>query len=101
MTKQTSPLTKSILTGEGILVYVVNVALAIAASIPDTITWTHAGIFITILTVLHLVSRTALKVKALQAGIGYPVPDINPVSPDEIGKDIHDVLDPVGGPRRP
>jgi hypothetical protein len=48
MTKQTSPLTKSILTGEGILVYVVNVALAIAASIPDTITWTHAGIFITI-----------------------------------------------------
>jgi hypothetical protein len=95
MAHQTSPLTKSILTGEGILVYAVNVALVVAASIPNTISWTHAGIFITITTVLQLISRTALKIKAIQQGIGYPVPNIEPVSPDEIGKDIHDVLDPA------
>lgn len=61
------PLAKSIRTGEGLLVYASNLALALAAALPSGLSWTHTALYLTILNSLHVVSRTGLKVAAVAA----------------------------------
>ena len=90
--KVTNPLAKSFLTGEGILVYAVNIGLAVATAIPGTISLTHSAIFITIITVLHAISRVALKVTAIQKGFGVAPPVVDPIDPQEIASDVADIL---------
>lgn len=83
--KLSAPLSKSIRTGEGILVYATNVALALAASLPHGLSWTHAGLYLTILNGIHVISRSALKFGALNVGLGIAAPSvIVPVAPAAI-----------------
>lgn len=71
--KLSAPLTKAIRTSEGIAVWVLNIALGIASSIPQThLSVKEAGILATITTGIHVASRTMLKVTAVSKGLGAP-----------------------------
>lgn len=68
---KTSPLTKAIRTSEGVLVYLVNIALVVGAAIPsDHLSAKRAATLAIIMNGLHLVSRTLLKITAIQKGVG-------------------------------
>lgn len=75
------------LTAEGILVFVVNVALAVAAVLPNGLNWTHAGAYIAIVTGLHTFATRFGAVQAIQkqAGFGEATP-FNPVDPAVIAQ---------------
>lgn len=70
MALQTVPLTKSIRTGEGILVYVTNAVLSLAAILPNGLSWTHAALYLTILNSAHAFQRGLLKAVAVASGVG-------------------------------
>jgi hypothetical protein len=71
--KLSAPLSKAIRTSEGIAVWAINIALGIAAAIPNThLTVKEAGILATITTGLHVASRTALKITAVAKAAGLP-----------------------------
>jgi hypothetical protein len=73
--KLSVPLTKAIRTSEGILVWLTNLGLAAGALIePSTLPPKEAAIVASAVTGLHVVSRTLLKVTALQQGAGLPAP---------------------------
>lgn len=85
----TKPLEKSFLTGEGILVYATNIGLAVAAVLPHGLSWTQSGAYLAVLNGLHIVSRTALKVVAVQKDAGLPAPPtVDPVDPSVIASVI-------------
>ena len=79
MTQISTPLSKSIRTGEGILVYASNIGLSLAAALPHGLSWTHAGLYLTVINGLHIVSRAGLKISAINNGLGIQgsVPDIS------------------------
>ena len=68
--KITNPLGKSIRTGEGILVYATNVALLVLGALPQGMTWQRSALYATILNGLHALSRSGLKIAALNNGFG-------------------------------
>ncbi|HEV3094981.1 MAG TPA: hypothetical protein VGY30_10760 [Solirubrobacteraceae bacterium] len=73
--KLSAPLTKAIRTSEGILVWLTNLGLAAGAVVdPSTLPPKEAAIVGSVLTGLHVASRTLLKVQALQMGVGIPAP---------------------------
>lgn len=83
--KLSAPLAKSIRTGEGILVYATNVVLAVAAALPDGLSWTKAGLYLAILNGANVISRSALKFGALNAGLGIAPPaTFDPYDPAHI-----------------
>ena len=89
----TNPLEKSFLTGEGILVYATNIGLAVASVLPQGLSWTHSLTYLAVLNGLHVVSRTALKVVAVQKNAGVPAsPTIDPVDPSVIASVISSAL---------
>lgn len=92
--KISSPLAKSIRTGEGILVYVFNSVLAIAAILPNGLSWTHAALYAAIVNAVHVASRTLLKISAVQKGLGVdaPIPFEPGVDPAAIADVVSTVL---------
>ena len=89
----TNPLEKSFLTGEGILVYATNIGLAVASVLPQGLSWTHSLTYLAVLNGLHVVSRTALKVVAVQKNAGVPAPPtIDPADPSVIASVISSAL---------
>lgn len=86
--KISAPLAKSIRTGEGILVYASNVALGLLGALPNGLTWKQSALFATILNGLHVVSRSMLKITAINKGLGIdapiPVATLDPVTTPEV-----------------
>jgi hypothetical protein len=79
--KLSEPLAKAIRTSEGILVWIINLGLAVGALIePSQLSPNDAAILATVTTGLHVASRTALKIIALQQGIGVSAP-VEPTGP--------------------
>jgi hypothetical protein len=73
--KLTNPLAKSIRTGEGILIWIVNAGIVVFSAInPSELPPEIAGILVSGLSALHLVSRTMLKATAVQKNIGIEAP---------------------------
>src|ERR1700746_3473215 len=73
--RHTVPLAKSIRTGEGILVYLINLVLGLGAVIdPNSLPPAVAAKWAAIVAAAHVVSRTALKVMAVQKSIGVQPP---------------------------
>lgn len=68
--KLSQPLAKGIRTTEGLLIFGSNVLLAVAAILPQGLTWQKSGLYITILNGVYAVSRGGVKAAALNAGIG-------------------------------
>ena len=68
--KISTPLAKSIRTGEGILVYASNVGLVLLGALPHGLSWEKSALFGTILNGLHVIGRSAVKVSAINAGLG-------------------------------
>lgn len=83
MLKFSQPLAKSIRTGEGILVYLSNVVIALSAALPHGTSWAHAGLYMAILNGAHVVSRSAVKVAAINSGIGIQGGPILVQPPDD------------------
>lgn len=104
--KLTAPLAKSIRTGEGILVYLTNVVLAVAAVLPNGLSWTHTALYLTILNGVNVVARTALKVSAVASPVlgGDPLA-YDPIDPVLIAQAVGDVgqavVDIKAGPATP
>lgn len=95
--KLSAPLTKAIRTSEGILVWATNVVLAAGALVdPSTLPPKEAAVVGSVLTGLHVASRTLVKVTALQQGVGLaaPVPFESPIA-DELAKALKTVLPQV------
>lgn len=98
--KITTPLAKSVLTGEGILVYASNVLLAVAAALPQGLSWTHAGLYLVILNAVHVVSRTLLKITGIQAGLGLGAPaPVDPVDPAVVAGVAVDIASSIETPQ--
>lgn len=93
MPKFTKPLAKSIRTGEGILVYATNVVLALAAVLPNGLSWTHTALYLTILNAVHVISRTALKATAVQKAVGLGgAVTVDPIDPAELADILRTAL---------
>jgi hypothetical protein len=88
MFKVSQPLAKSIRTGEGILIYLSNVALVLSAALPHGTSWAHAGLYLTILNGANVLSRSGVKIAAINNGIGIKG------GPIEIGQETNP---PQGG----
>jgi hypothetical protein len=87
--KLSAPLAKAIRTSEGILVWGTNLALALAAGIdPSGLPPKYAAIVAGAVTALHVVSRTSLKVVALQQGIGIAAPIAPSAAVETVGKEV-------------
>jgi hypothetical protein len=78
--KNTNPLAKGIRTGEGILVYAANVALVVLGALPQGMTWQRSTLYLTILNGVYALSRSAVKMTALNSSIGIGG------SPSDIGQ---------------
>lgn len=70
MFKVSQPLAKSIRTGEGILVYLSSVVIGLSATLPHGTSWAHAGLYLVIINGAHVISRSAVKIAAINNGLG-------------------------------
>lgn len=74
--KFTAPLAKALRTSEGVLVYVLNAALAAGTIIePSKLPPKEAAIVAAAVTGAHLAARTLLKVVAVQKSVGLGEPE--------------------------
>lgn len=88
--KLTNPLAKAVRTSEGVLVWLINAALAAGTIIePSKLPTKEAAIAASALTAVHVVSRTLLKVVAVQQGVGLGEPESVDV-PAEVKKLVVD-----------
>lgn len=91
--KFSAPLNKSIRTGEGLLVYATNIALTVAAILPHGLSWTHSALYLTILNGVHVISRSSLKIAAVNKAIGIDGGPIEPVALEQQIASLEDAVE--------